>query len=175
MDIFTTLVIYVLGMLAVMIVIFNGLFYGAMYTRISRKRLRKLVELGKLKENMVVYDLGAGFGRIMFEAAKSGANVVGYEVDQVKVYWIQQQIKKKLLLSNGLLNMSVIHDNLLNADLSVADVVYCYLAPGIMEKLGQKAVREMKHGSRLISAEHRINMLKPVYEDGIDKIYMYQF
>ena len=168
-------IIYVLAAFFGMIVIFNGIFYGAMYTRIGKRRLKKIIELGKLHPSMTVYDLGAGFGRIMFEASKSGAHVVGYEIDRAKVYWIEQQIKRKLMLQNTGLNVKIVHDNLLNADLSEADVVYCYLAPGLMQKLGDKAAQEMKKGARIITVEHPIGGLKPVWQDILDKIYMYQF
>jgi hypothetical protein len=70
---------------------------------------------------------------------------------------------------------SIVRDNLLNADLSKADVVYCYLAPDLMRKLGDKASQEMRHGSKIITVEHKIPSLKPVYDDPIDKIYVYRF
>jgi hypothetical protein len=70
---------------------------------------------------------------------------------------------------------SIVRGNLLNADLSKADVVFCYLAPKIMESIGLKALKEMKHGSKIITVEHKIASLKPVYDDPIDKIYVYRF
>jgi predicted RNA methylase len=177
-----------------MVLIFNGIVYGAMYTRIDKKRLRKIIELGKLKSSMIVYDLGAGFGRIMLEAAKSGATVVGYEVDPLKVCWINWQIETRFhlrrLTTQGLtegmwhnpykydaeaVTTSIVRDNLLHADLSKADVIYCYLFPGLMQKLGEKAKHEMKAGSKIITVEHKISALKPVYDDPIDKIYVYRF
>ena len=148
--------------------IFNGLAYGAMYTRIDKKRLKKIMQLGKLSPHKTVYDLGAGFGRIMLEAAKSGATVVGYEIDPFKVFWINCQIDGRFhlrrLMSQGFteglwhnpfkyesnaVTTSVVRDNLLHADLSKADIVYCYLAPKLMQLLGEKATKEMKSGSKM--------------------------
>jgi ribosomal protein L11 methylase PrmA len=153
--------------------LFYGLIYGAEYQRINTKRLKKLIELGNLNPNKTVLDLGAGFGRIMFKAAESGANVIGYEIDPVKVIWIQNQIQKKLAFSHQT-NITIIKDNLLNAELRQADVVYCYLFGPLMQKLGDKAGQEMKPGALLISAEHKINKWKPIFADNPNKIYVYK-
>jgi SAM-dependent methyltransferase len=152
--------------------IFYGLIYGAEYQRISGKRLKKLIELGKLDASKTVYDLGAGFGRIMFKAAESGATVVGYEIDPVKVVWLSNQIHKKLLL-NQATNISVVKGNLLDADYSKADVVYCYLFGPLMQRVGENANKQMRLGTLLISAEHQIKNWKPTFTDAKDKIYVY--
>jgi ribosomal protein L11 methylase PrmA len=190
MEIIILVFLYIVASIIGMILVFNGIFYGAMYTRIDKKRLRKIIDLGHLKPSMTVLDLGAGFGRIMLEAAKSGATVVGYEVDPVKVFWINSQIDARFhlrrIMTEGLLHnpykydaemitASIKRENLLNADLSKADVVYCYLAPKLMQKLGDKASQEMKAGSKIITVEHKIPSLKPMYDDPIDKIYVYRF
>jgi SAM-dependent methyltransferase len=194
MELIFWFVIYiVLGVFGASL-IFNGLAYGAMYMRLDKKRLKKIIELGRLRTSMTVYDLGAGFGRIMLEAAKSGATVVGYEIDPLKVFWINLQIEGKFhlhrLMTDGMtgglahnpykfdsemIRTSIIRKNLLDADLSKADVVYCYLAPTLMQKLGDKASQEMKHGSKIITVEHKIPALKPIHDDPIDKIYVYRF
>jgi len=194
MELIFWFVIYIISGVLGAALIFNGLAYGAMYMRLDKKRLKKIMQLGRLKSNMTVYDLGAGFGRIMLEAAKSGATVVGYEIDPLKVFWINLQIEGRFhfrrLLSQGLteglahnpykydsemVRTSIVRENLLHADLSKADVVYCYLAPTLMQKLGDKASQEMKHGSKIITVEHKIPTLKPFHDDPIDKIYVYRF
>jgi predicted RNA methylase len=194
MELIFWFAIYIISGVFGAALIFNGLAYGAMYTRIDKKRLKKIMELGKLKSSMTVYDLGAGFGRIMLEAAKSGATVVGYEVDPIKVFWINCQIDTRFhlprLMSEGrtggllrnpykydpeMVRTSVVRDNLLHADLSQADVVFCYLFPGLMEQIGEKALKEMKPGSKIITVEHKIPSLKPIHDDPINKIYVYRF
>ena len=198
MDIIFLFALYIVLAVLGIALVFNGIFYGAMYTRIDKKRLKKIIELGKLKPSMTGYDLGAGFGRIMLEASKSGATVVGYEVDPFKVFWINCQIEGKFhlnrlrteILINGPLHnpykhdaemntTSVVRGNLLNADLSKTDVVICYLAPDLMQKIGTKALKEMKPDSKIITVEHKIVALHNhkylVHNDPIDKIYVYRF
>jgi SAM-dependent methyltransferase len=171
----TLLILYFVVGIILLIALFNGAIYGAAYQRLPTRKLKKIIAMGNLNGKMNVLDLGAGYGRIMFEAAKSGASVTGYEIDPAKAYWIGQQIKKKMFTSDTVLDVAIRKENLLNADLSQADVVYCYLAPQLMQSLGVKAQKEMKQGSKLISVEHRIDFLKPTFEDTKDKIYMYQF
>lgn len=194
MELLVWFLIYIISGLFGAALIFNGLAYGALYTRIDKKRLKKIIELGRLKSSMTVYDLGAGFGRIMFEAAKSGAIVVGYEIDPLKAFWITCQIEGKFhlhrLMTEGmtgglahnpykfdeeLVRTSIIRKNLLDADLSKADVVYCYLAPKLMQLIGEKAKKEMKHGSKIITVEHKIPALLPSHIDLASKIYVYRF
>jgi 16S rRNA A1518/A1519 N6-dimethyltransferase RsmA/KsgA/DIM1 with predicted DNA glycosylase/AP lyase activity len=162
------LLIYVAIAFVVMLVLFNGIFYGAMFMAIPKKKLKKIMELAQLKEGMTVYDLGAGYGRIMLEAAKSGAQVTGYEIDKAKVFWIQQQIKMKMQY-----NAEILNENLLHADLSQCDVAFAYLSPPLMVKLGEAARIQMKKGAKIISVEHEVPNWQPTYKDPIDKIYIY--
>jgi ribosomal protein L11 methylase PrmA len=172
MEIYLIIIAFFVGIAIIYYLLFYGLIYGAEYQRISGKRLKKLIELGNLDETKTVYDLGAGFGRIMFKAAESGANVVGYEIDPVKVMWLKNQTQKKLVFEKQT-NIEVVQGNLLDADLSKADVVYCYLFGPLMQKVGENASKQMKEGSLLISAEHQIKNWKPTIIDDKNKIYVY--
>ena len=168
MDV-ATVFICLFGIFTAMLIIFNGIFYGAMYTRIPKRKLDKIIKLGNLKEGMIVYDLGAGFGRIMLEATKSGASVTGFEIDRFKCFWIRQQIKKE-----NIGNAKIINGNLLNADFSKPNLIYAYLSPPLMQKIGQKAKKELKSGTRIISVEHPIHGWQPSYTDSKDKIFIYE-
>lgn len=171
----TLLAIFFVVAIILLIVLFNGLFYGAQYTQLDKRRLKKIIELGKLDSSMTVYDLGAGYGRIMFAAAQKGCKVVGYEIDRAKAFWIRQQITRKTMNPYNYSDISIVQGNLLDADLSKADVVYCFLSPPLMQRLGIKARKEMREGTKLITVEYRIVGLIAKYEDVEDKIYVYQF
>lgn len=156
--------------------------------KIPTKKLKKIIELGKLKASKTVYDLGAGLGTIAFEAAYSGAHVVAVERDPTKV------LAMKLLLGNNnriaeasmkargsalvkptqRLDVEIVKKNLLDVNLHDADVVYCYLFGPLMQKVGEKAKRELRNGALLISVEHPITDWKPKFVDAEDKIYVYQ-
>jgi precorrin-6B methylase 2 len=187
-DLYSIITIAIYFTVAIVVggLLFFGLIFGAMYTRIPTKKLKKIIELGKLHRGMEVLDAGAGFGTISFEAAYSGAHITAVEIDPVKV------AAMKLLLSynNRLAKMSpispvpvkapsylavdIVRANLLKVDWSKADIVYCYLSPALMPKVAVKAQAEMKQGAKLISVEYPIGNWKPLYADVPDKIYEYE-
>lgn len=177
------------------IFVFYGLFYGAMYQRIPNHKLDKIIRLGNLSSQKDVLDLGAGFGAITFEAALSGAKVIAVEIDPSKVFWMRfliaqgkqfykirlwmekispvssysAKVKKHIIRRN----IEIIRKNLLDINYSSADIIYCYLFGPIMQKVGEKAKREMKRGAKLISVEHKIDGWKPTWQDKKEKIYVY--
>lgn len=169
-------------------ILFYGLLFGAMYMKIPTKKLKKIIELGQLSASKTVYDLGAGLGTIAFEAAYSGAHIVAVEVDPFKVALMKillsynNRVSKLAMNSPGaalmkppkLLDVEVVKGNLMDADLREADVVYCYLFGPLMQKVGEKAKRELHKGALLISVEHPILDWKPECVDQVDKIFVYK-
>jgi predicted RNA methylase len=159
-----------------------GTFFGAMYMQIPKSKLKKIIKLGKLDPTKTVMDLGAGHGAISFEAAYQGAHVIAVEIDPFKVTLMKLLIKynnkstlvpsmHRLLLKTW--NIDVVKANLLKVDYSQADILYCYLSPPLMQKIGEKASRELKKGAKIISVEHKINGWTPTFQDSEDKIYEY--
>jgi 16S rRNA G966 N2-methylase RsmD len=160
-----------------------GTIFGAMYMKIPTRKLKKIIELGEITPDKTILDLGAGHGAISFEAAYKGAHVIAVEIDPFKVLLMRLLLKynNKSVLVPSLhrmylktLYVDVIKANLLKVDYAPADIVYCYLSPPLMQKIGLKAHKEMKQGSKIISVEHRINNWTPTYEDPEDKIYVYE-
>lgn len=98
-----------------------------------------MVSLAHLKPGMIVYDLGSGDGRVLVEAAKRGAKPVGVEMNPF------------LVLLCRLKKLNVRWQNLWNADISEAQVVFVYLLPHHMNKLERKLKKELKPGSLIVS------------------------
>lgn len=159
--------------------------------RIPTKKLDKIIKLGKLKPTKTVYDLGAGLGTIAFEAAHTGAHIVAVEVDPLKVAAMkillsynnriakatQKMVGRSMMIPtppNKVLDVEIVKSNLLKVNLHPADVVYCYLFGPLMQRVGEKARKELRKGSLLISVEHPILDWKPKLVDTEDKIYVYQ-
>ena len=84
----------------------------------------RMLEIASIKPNETVFDLGCGDGRILFQAAqKYQAKAVGIEIDEKLV-----QNTNDHIASLGLQNrVKVQQGNLMEADLSSADVVTIYL------------------------------------------------
>jgi len=67
---------YISFFVCLLYVIFGGFFYGAMWMKLPKQRVEKMLELGKVSEDKLIYDLGAGFGNVAFQAHQLGARVV---------------------------------------------------------------------------------------------------
>lgn len=108
--------------------------------------VEKMIEIADLKEGEVIYDLGCGDARILIQAMKKApVKGVGIEVShivmslaRIKKWWNKSSVK-------------LLRKNFYDQDLSDADVVICYLFPGVMKKLQEKFEKELKPGARVIS------------------------
>jgi len=144
---------------------------GAGYEPVPSRILDRMIELSGPKKGQRVYDLGSGFGRILFRVAQvTGASCTGVEVDPLKVWWTRRAIRRKGLQGQ----VDVVKSNLLDADISQADFVFVFLWDGIMQKLGYKAIREMKTGSMIVSYYHRILGWEPEREDAKNRVFLYK-
>jgi ribosomal protein L11 methylase PrmA len=184
-DIIWLILYFVIG-ITLAGLLFFGLIFGAMYTRIPTKKLKKAIELGDLNGKKTVYDLGAGLGTISFEAAYTGAKIYAIEVDPIKIACMKFLLKYNNYLAKAqmfapkspmkhtpYLFVEIKRANLLKTDIHQADVVYCYLSPALMPKVGAKAKAEMKQGKKLISIEYPIKGWTPSFADEESKIYVY--
>jgi hypothetical protein len=158
--------VYITFFICLIYVVFGGFLYGAMWMKLPKQRVQKMLELGEVSGKLV-YDLGAGFGNVAFQAHKLDARVVAVEADFFKAWWIKRQIKKKQLK-----NISCIHGNLLEENLSKADVLLCYLSDTLMKKIAGKP---LKKTVVVISACHKIKGCIPKFvdKDRIYPIYVY--
>jgi precorrin-6B methylase 2 len=142
-----------------------GFIWGAGYAPTSSKEIQNVAKLLDLKSDDTFYDLGSGYGRMIFAMAeKYHAKCIGIEVDPVKCKWINFMIKRKSL--DG--QVKVIQSNFLKANLSNADKVFIFLsrATNIMEKLQIKMWNEMKPGSLIVSYAHQFKNWSPQEREG---------
>jgi ubiquinone/menaquinone biosynthesis C-methylase UbiE len=118
----------------------------------------KMLEAGRVKPGDMVYDLGSGDGRIVITAAqKFGARAVGVELsgdlcrmttERVRALGLEDKVK-------------IVHGNLLNVDLSPADVVTIYLLTSSNERVKPNLEKYLKPGSRVVSNDFEIRGWKP--------------
>jgi predicted RNA methylase len=161
-------VVYILFAAGFLYAVFGGFIGGAMYMRLPDKHVQRMLKYAKLERGKLVFDLGAGCGNISFAAAESGASVVAVEFDWLKSWWIQRKISQKHLL-----NVLCVKSNLLNVDLSKADVLLCYLGNSLMDKIAEK---QLKKGCVIVSCCHKIRKWKPTVVDAhkVYPIYVYE-
>ncbi|WFO76180.1 class I SAM-dependent methyltransferase [Desulfurococcaceae archaeon MEX13E-LK6-19] len=109
-------------------------------------------------ENDVLYDLGAGDGRVVIEAAKQGAYAIAVEIDP----YLCEVIRKKALEEGVADRVSVIEASFFDIDLSNATVVYVYLYKSINDILKEKFEKELPIGTRIITIDFPIPSWVPL-------------
>jgi len=109
----------------------------------------KMLELAKVTEDDVVYDLGCGDGRIVCTAAKKyRCKAHGFDIDPARIKECEEN-KSKLDKDVRKL-VSFEKKDVFELDLSGASVVTLYLLPRLNVKLIPQ-LEKMKKGSRIVS------------------------
>jgi len=108
----------------------------------------RMLALAGVQKSDVVYDLGAGDGRVVIAAAKKyGAKAVGFEIDPGLVKLARENVRKQ-----GMEKLVEIRQqDFLTADLSSATVVTLYLSYDGNLALRPQLVRQLKPGARIVS------------------------
>jgi len=112
-----------------------------------------MLELAKIKETDVVYDLGCGDGRIVIAAAKRyGAHGVGIELDPNLIGAAQASAKVE-----GVERLVEFRkEDATKADIRKATVVALYLLPESNEILRDRLEQQLRPGSVVVSHNYRI-------------------
>jgi len=138
---------------------------------------RRMLEMAGTGPGDVVYDLGAGDGRILILAAREfGARAVGIELRKDLFSQIERKIKEYGL--DG--RVRVIYGSFYEVDVSEASVVTLYLLTSVNEKLRPKLERELRPGARVVSHDFEVPGWRPVRVEEVydswttHKIYMYR-
>lgn len=114
--------------------------------RLVIKRLKE--EVAALdKKDLIIYELGAGWGTLALAAAKAcpEAKIIGYDLAGVPL-----KFAKIRAFLRGIKNVTFIKGDFFEQDLSDGDIALTYLTENLMAELGVKAAKEMKDGTVLI-------------------------
>ena len=107
-----------------------------------------MLDLAKVTDRDVVYDLGSGDGRVPIAAAKDhGARGVGVEFNP-KLVALSRQNAEKAGVSD---RVRFVNADLFETDLSEATVVTLYLLGSLNQRLLPKLRHDLKPGSRIVS------------------------
>ncbi len=134
----------------------------------GRKVKKKLFELLPLEAKGTIYELGAGWGTLLFPLADRfpRRQVVGYEVSPLPFLFCA--LFKKW---GGYNNLKLLREDFFEADLSGAGIVVCYLYPAAMERLKEKFDKELPQGCLVISHTFAIPGWTPVKTVRVDDLY----
>ncbi|MDX9893343.1 MAG: hypothetical protein RB292_02915 [Patescibacteria group bacterium] len=174
-----TAIIFWLGFLTFLVLILGTFAWGgilaAPWVPLWKKDVVRMLTLAETKPGELVYDLGAGDGRMLIIAAKQfQAKAVGFEIAVLP--YLLGYIK---IILNGLRSkVSLKYRNFFKIDLSQADVILTFLTPPAMEKLKPKLQQEIKPTCRVVSYAFKIPGWEPVKIDKPDNssaaVYLYR-
>jgi len=106
----------------------------------------RICEVAELKPGQLVYDLGCGKANLLTMAARNfGVKGVGYEIALWPNIWGRLRVWRQQA------DVEIRAKNFMYADISKADVIFCYLFPHIMAQLEPKFKAELKPGAKVIS------------------------
>ncbi len=117
-----------------------------------------MLRLAGVSRADVVFDLGAGDGRIPIAAARDyGARGVGIELDGRMV-----ERARCSAVESGMAHLVEFRqEDLFQADLREATVVTLFLFPQMNQRLGPKLFAELRPGTRIVSHRFGIGDRKP--------------
>jgi SAM-dependent methyltransferase len=147
---------------------------GALYVSTSRKRIGAFLDAVPMQAGQVLVDLGCGDGRVLRCARRRySVMAIGYELN-LMAYTIAR------LLGWGMKGVEIKLRNFWKADLSKADIIFCYLFPDVLQDLCVKLKKELKPGAVVVSCNFALpqwppdTVLRPGQSLHNDPIYVYK-
>jgi cyclopropane fatty-acyl-phospholipid synthase-like methyltransferase len=123
------------------------------YVRTPDRIMDRMLELANIKPGDTVYDLGCGDGRIVIAAAlRYRAKAVGVEISPKLAAQATSAIDKAGLQGRA----RIIQGDLLEADLTGADVVTIYLGTQLNAELRPRLEKYLHAGARVVSHDYAV-------------------
>lgn len=125
-----------------------------------------MLDFADIVPGETVYDIGSGDGRILRAAADSRAGrLIGFEIS-----WILVAVS---ILWNRLAGkrIDIRAQDFWKHDFSDADVIFCFLLPGAMDRIEREIWPQLKPGSRLVSRAFSMKVEEKKSSD--DGIFLY--
>jgi predicted RNA methylase len=119
----------------------------------------------------VVYDLGAGDGKIAIAAARRGARAVGIEYNPDMV-----RLAQCFVAAEGLSGKArIVRGDVFTSDFREATVVTLYLLPELNLRLLPKLLKDLKPGTRVVSHAFDMGDWKPEQKVTVDGKEVYRW
>jgi len=133
---------------------------------------RILSEL-KPAEGAVVYELGCGQAGFLRALRRRYPKIKLVGIEYSFLPYLVAQIQNSLFGTKLILRKQ----NIFQADLGEADIIYCYLNPPTMQKLEGKFKQECKAGVQIVSYQFPLTTVaaeKTIEVSGHEKIFFYR-
>jgi len=131
----------------------------APYVRSPEHVIEKMLDMARLKPGDTLYDLGCGDGNILLRAAeKYRVKAVGVEISGRLARQATEKVKKAGLQDQ----VTIVHGDFMQTNLSAANVVTLYLVTTANEILRPNLERELRPNTRVVSYDYPIPGWKPI-------------
>lgn len=138
----------------------------------------RMLALAQLKPGETLYDLGCGEGQILITAAQRyKVKAVGIEISRDLAETASEKVRKAKLQNQ----VTIVHGDFMQTDLSKADVVTLYLAPLANASLRPNLERYLRPHTRVVSYDYPIPEWKPIdtsesqgRSGAVHTIYLYE-
>ena len=115
--------------------------------------IERMLDLGAVGPDDVVYDLGCGDGRMVIAAAKTrGSHAVGIELDAALI----EECKAAAEREGVTRLVRFLRLDATKASLTEATVLLLYLLPESLEALSPLFERDLRPGARIVSHDYKI-------------------
>ena len=131
----------------------------AFFIPLPSNTIKRMLKLAKIKEGDVLYDLGSGDGRIVIAAARS-YDIKAVGIESGTLAYIISKLRVKANKLGG--RVKLINKDFFKVSIKEASVVTIYLTPKTNKLLRPKLKKELKKGTRVVSAAHEIKGWRPL-------------
>jgi len=129
----------------------------APFVTTPRDVVQAMLELARVDEGDLVYDLGTGDGRIVVAAARDfGARGVGFDVDPERVAEARANAETAGVADRVRIEQA----DVFTLDLRPASVVTFYLLQALNDRLVPQ-LEQLAPGTRIVSHQYRLKGLRP--------------
>ena len=136
--------------------------------------VRAMIENANLRPGQIVYDLGAGDGRVLIAAKRACPEIRAIAVEYVPTVYLVGRLLSRLRGTDIEWRWGALQKQ----DLQDADVIFVYLCNDLMQQLEQKFASELAPGTRVISHAFQFPHVKPVGVVEVKtgkKLYVYEW
>ncbi|KAM6931185.1 ATP synthase subunit C lysine N-methyltransferase isoform 1-T2 [Xenentodon cancila] len=120
------------------------------YLPSSKDQMQNVMKLLEGRRGRLA-DLGSGDGRLVFAASSAGFQCTGFEINSVLVAYARSKAYWTGVPST---QATFVNKDFWKTDLSSYNNVAAFLAPGVMEVLGEKLLKELPDDAHVIACRY---------------------
>ncbi len=156
-SIIVTLLLLI-GLLGLVGTLAYGAISAAPWVPMRTKDIARMLAVAQLKSTDLVYELGCGDARLLVAAAQQyRVRAVGFEIALIPYLLAQFRIWRAGVGDK----VTVYYKSFWSISLKQADVVFCFLLPGPIDKLSVKFETELPSGARFVTYTFKLHGHEP--------------